>query len=127
VENNQANQMKPTTTLFYIKTKTIFVLCMVVLLSSCSYRRSLPLNGPLNKQTDKVQAGRVLYMQYCQKCHPQGEGGLGPAMNHIPHPPKRWQVRLGLGAMPAFNKEQISKKELDNLMAYVKALRQNRD
>jgi hypothetical protein len=105
----------------------IFTLFIALLISSCSYRRSLPLNGPLNMKNEKVIAGQVLYMQYCQKCHPQGEGGLGPAMNHIPNPPKRLQIRLGLGAMPAFNKEHISKEELDQLMAYLKALRQNRD
>jgi hypothetical protein len=125
MENNQAKQMK------YIKKQYLngyaVALFMLLLMSSCSYRRSHPLNGPLNMNSEKVQAGQVLYAQNCQKCHPQGEGGLGPAMNHIPNPPKRLQIRLGLGAMPAFNKEHLSKKELDQVMAYLKALRKNRD
>lgn len=93
--------------------------------AGCSYRRSLPLNGPLETQTASVQKGEVLYMRHCQKCHPQGEGGLGPAFNHIPTPPKRLQIRLGLGAMPAFGKKELSNDELDDLMAYLKALRNN--
>jgi mono/diheme cytochrome c family protein len=127
MENNQANQMKYSVKPYLLNRHILFTLFMLLLASSCSYRRSLPLNGPLNLDTEKVQAGQVLYAQYCQKCHPQGEGGLGPAMNHIPAPPKRLQIRHGFGAMPAFKKDQISKPELDQLMAYLKALRQNRD
>jgi mono/diheme cytochrome c family protein len=99
---------------------------LLIVSASCTYRRSLPLKGPLDTQTASVQKGEVIYMEHCQKCHPQGEGGLGPAMNHIPNPPKRLQIRLGLGAMPGFGKDQISKEELDNLMAYLKALRNNK-
>jgi hypothetical protein len=69
----------------------------------------------------------VLYAQYCQKRHLQEEGGLGPAINHIPNPPKRLQIRLGLKAMPAFNKEHLLKTELDQVMAYLRALKNNRD
>jgi mono/diheme cytochrome c family protein len=113
--------------LFRTQVFPLVALCTFVLAAaSCSYRRSLPLKGPLENRTASVDNGEVLYMQKCQRCHPQGEGGLGPAMNHIPNPPKRLQIRLGFGAMPAFNKKDLPKEELDDVMAYLKALRNNR-
>jgi len=33
------------------------------------------------------------------------------------------QVRVGLGAMPGFSEEKISKEELEGLMVYLKELR----
>jgi mono/diheme cytochrome c family protein len=35
----------------------------------------------------------------------------------------RFQVRHGLGAMPAFSEKEIGDRELDDLVAYLKALR----
>jgi mono/diheme cytochrome c family protein len=62
-------------------------------------------------------------MVYCQKCHPAGEAGLGPALNANPAPQfiKRFQVRHGLGVMPAFAKDQISESDLKSVSAYMKA------
>jgi mono/diheme cytochrome c family protein len=36
------------------------------------------------------------------------------------------QVRVGLGAMPSFSREQISDQELDDVVRFLKALRGNR-
>jgi mono/diheme cytochrome c family protein len=36
------------------------------------------------------------------------------------------QTRLGMGAMPGFTEEQISAEELDNIAAYIVALRRHR-
>jgi mono/diheme cytochrome c family protein len=62
-------------------------------------------------------------MMHCQKCHPGGEGGLGPAINPNPAPGfiKRFQMRHGLGVMPGFNKNEISKKDLKDISKYMKA------
>ncbi|MDC4226474.1 MAG: cytochrome c [Candidatus Manganitrophus sp.] len=57
---------------------------------------------------------------------PEGEAGLGPALNNKPLPGWmiRFQVRHGLGAMPAFSEKEISDRELDDLViAYLKAFR----
>lgn len=50
---------------------------------------------------------------------------MGPAINDKPAPGFviRFQIRNGLGAMPAFKKDVISAEELDDLMAYIKAQR----
>jgi mono/diheme cytochrome c family protein len=66
-------------------------------------------------------------MLHCQKCHPGGEAGLGPALNDKPLPVflMRFQVRKGLGAMPAFPESRISGDELDDLLKYVVAFRRH--
>ena len=88
-------------------------------------RRSEPLIGPIRLATDAEQRGRVVYMEYCQVCHPGGEAGLGPALNDKPLPTflKKFQVRQGIGSMPSFSEEEISDEELDDMMAYLSALR----
>ena len=72
--------------------------------------------------TADVQEGQKLYMQYCQRCHPDGEAGLGPSIFYLPSFARKFQVRHGLGVMPEFDEKVISDKELDQLMAYLKAL-----
>ena len=83
--------------------------------------------GPLPLDDPQVERGRVVFMEKCQACHPGGEAGLGPALNDKPLPGfvKRFQVRHGLGAMPAFPEEEIGDDELDDLLAYLAALRRH--
>jgi len=89
-----------------------------------STRRGEPITGPMNLNA-KEQRGRVVFQMRCNQCHPNGEAGLGPALNNKPAPAflMKAQVRLGLGAMPRFNSHAIPPSELDDLMAYVLALR----
>lgn len=95
-----------------------------------------PLFGPLSERSsDAVAAGapdqvslaegRRVYDRFCQQCHPGGAAGLAPALNNKPAPGWliRFQVRQGMGAMPAFPTERIDDQELDALVAYVLALR----
>lgn len=88
---------------------------------ACTARR-MPASSAASKE---VANGRHKYMQYCQKCHPMGESGLGPALNNNPAPGfvKRFQVRHGLGAMPAFKKDVISKADLNDIMRYLKSMK----
>jgi mono/diheme cytochrome c family protein len=93
---------------------------------SCKSRKSEPTVGKTMTITDKrTLNGQEKYMMYCQKCHPGGEAGLGPALNSNPAPGfiKKFQVRHGLGAMPSFNKEEISDRDLKDIIRYVKALK----
>ena len=92
--------------------------------ANCSTRRSLPLEGPLTL-TEQEKQGEKIFMEHCQRCHPHGEAGLGPAINPAPSFGKRFQIRHGLGAMPAFDEKHISDKELDQVIAYLKALKKN--
>ena len=102
-----------------------FAIAMITLSTAChSVRRGEPIVGPMLLNA-KEERGRIVFMQRCHQCHPNGEAGLGPALNNKPAPVflMKTQVRLGLGAMPRFGEHTISKSELDDLMAYVIALR----
>jgi mono/diheme cytochrome c family protein len=92
-----------------------------------SVRRGEPIAGPLNVSDPAVERGRLAFAEHCYKCHPGGEGGLGPSLNDKPLPRflMKAQVRLGLGVMPSFNKKTIPTPELDDLMKYVLALRRH--
>lgn len=76
-----------------------------------------------------LKQGRVLFMAHCQKCHPMGEPGLGLAINSSPAPKfvMRYQVRNGLGVMPSFPEDEITDQELDHLLNYIEALKENKD
>ena len=110
--------------------KMRFLLCLILLcaLTACrSSRRGEPLTQPLRTTNPDIESGRLVFMQYCHQCHPNGSGGLGPGLNDKPLPGflMKTQVRLGLGTMPNFSKEIISSEELDDLIKYVVALRKS--
>lgn len=88
-------------------------------------RRGEPVAGPLKIANPQVERGREVFARHCHMCHPGGEGGLGPGLNEKPLPgfAIKMQVRGGLGVMPAFSKEEITPAQLDDLVAYLKALR----
>jgi mono/diheme cytochrome c family protein len=66
-------------------------------------------------------------MQTCNQCHVGGASGLGPGINdkHLPPFFIRFQVRHGLGAMPAFSDRAISDAQLDDVISYLRYLRQH--
>jgi mono/diheme cytochrome c family protein len=80
---------------------------------------------PFEPHTETLQEGRRVFMQFCNGCHPGGEAGVGLALNNKPLPgwAIRYQVRHGLGVMPAFSEEVISDEKLDALESYLLALR----
>ena len=93
----------------------------------CSGRRSEPLRGALDVKDPQVAHGQRVYMSRCDKCHPGGDAGLGPALNNKPLPGfmVAFQARHGMGAMPAFTAEELPRRDLDAVVAYLKALRRN--
>ena len=97
----------------------------IILLQFCSVsRKSEPVVGKSFVATNtKVAHGQFVFMKNCDKCHPGGEAGLGPAINWNPAPAfvKKFQVRHGLGAMPSFKDNKISDADLDDIAAYLKA------
>lgn len=114
--------------------KTTIQLCtaflLMLLLCYCgTARRGEPVFTPVPLADQEIAKGEVVYMNYCQKCHPGGEAGLGPAINNKPLPGFmiKFQVRNGLGMMPAFKEEVIPDEELDNMVAYLKTLRKAKE
>lgn len=106
----------------------ILLLGSLIFFSCGTSRRSVPIKGPLENTGEKIVMGRKVFMEYCQQCHPHGEAGLGLAINNKPLPGFmiRFQVRNGLGVMPGFDDSVISDEELGQLVAYLKALRNNK-
>jgi mono/diheme cytochrome c family protein len=103
---------------------TVIWICLTVTVSACAIRRSEPMKGREFTTSDMhVLNGEKVYMAHCQKCHPGGEGGLGPAINSNPAPQfvKRFQMRHGLGVMPSFKLSEISRKDLRDISKYLKA------
>lgn len=86
-------------------------------------RQSPPLQATPPVLDTQQLAGQRVYMRDCNGCHPQGAGGLGPALNDKPVPAAaiKLQVRQGVGAMPAFSEQEISAEELDALVAFMSA------
>ena len=95
-----------------------------MLVAGCDARRGEPIIGPMALD-DHLKRGQQVYDVYCYKCHTKGEGGLAPAINDKPLPRflMKTQVRLGLGTMPSFSKQQINDEDLDALVDYLVALR----
>jgi len=77
----------------------------------------------------RLAEGQRVFMQYCNQCHVGGAAGLGPSLNDKPLPGLlvKLQVRLGLGAMPAFPKRAISGSQLDDVVRYLHYLRKHPD
>lgn len=101
--------------------------CLLAAAACGAARRSAPLREPLALNAQAEQ-GRVVFMEKCNQCHPQGEAGLGPAINDKPFPDflKKFQVRHGLGAMPSFPESEINDEQLSDLMEYLGELRKAR-
>jgi mono/diheme cytochrome c family protein len=99
---------------------------LVAAASGCrSVHRGEVAGAPVPMSSPAVEHGRLTFQQHCYRCHPGGEGGLGPSLNEKPLPVflMKTQVRRGLGAMPGFDKDEISAHEMNDLMAYMLALR----
>lgn len=112
----------------FIGALTVVIVCLAVTTGCRSVRRGEPITGKLDRQNDSVHRGKLVFQQHCHQCHPGGEGGLGPGLNDKPAPVwlMKTQVRVGLGTMPPFDHDQISGEEIDDLMAYLIALRKDK-
>jgi hypothetical protein len=77
--------------------------------------------------TDSEFKGMRLFMLHCNKCHPGGEKGVGPSLNDKPLPDFliHFQIRQGMGDMPAFTREELSKEEVQHIVRYVRFMRKN--
>ena len=110
-------------------TMGVFLVAGVLVLSCGSSRRGAPLAPPIPLSDSTLAQGERVFMRFCNGCHPGGRGGLGPGINNKPLPGFliRFQVRNGLGAMPAFGDDVIPDAEMHALVVYLKALRAYRE
>jgi mono/diheme cytochrome c family protein len=113
-----------------MKSTALFSVAFLILFGAgCgSVRRGEPFTGVREWKDPEIRRGEVQFATHCYQCHPGGEGGLGPGLNDKPAPGwlMKTQVRTGLGAMPSFPKEVISSEELDDLVAYLLAVRREK-
>jgi mono/diheme cytochrome c family protein len=88
--------------------------------------RGEPVAAPLEFTDPQLLLGQQVFMRDCNQCHPGGAAGLAPAINDKPLPGGliKFQVRNGLGAMPAFDEEEIADEELEAIVAYLEAIRE---
>ena len=103
---------------------TSLILMYMLSFIGCNSRRSEPVKQKeFIADEHAVVNGEKVFMMYCQRCHPGGEGGLGPSINANPAPQfiKRFQMRHGLGVMPSFKREEISKEDLRDISDYLVA------
>jgi mono/diheme cytochrome c family protein len=100
------------------------IIAVSVFIFSCMARKGEPIRQKqFVPESQHVVNGEMVFMAHCQKCHPGGESGLAPAINSNPAPQfiKRFQMRHGLGVMPSFKKDEISKKDLHDVSKFLKA------
>ena len=99
---------------------------IMILCSFCgTARRGEPLAGPLAASDSTLIKGQQVFAHFCHPCHPQADAGLGPAINttFLADWMIRFQIRHGLGKMPAFSDKIIPDEDVDALIAYVNARR----
>lgn len=108
-----------------MRVKLLLAALSPILFASCASHRVDSVSNPMKIDTPELARGEKSFMVYCNKCHPGGEKGIGPAVNNKPLPGflMKTQVRKGLGAMPSFPKTMLPDDELDDLVTYIKALR----
>ena len=98
----------------------------LVLIAGCSTARQRePIAKSIHIDSPKLARGEKAYMQFCDKCHPGGDKGLGFAIRSKPLPEFliKLQVRMGFGAMPSFSDELLLEDQLDDIVDYIKLLK----
>lgn len=110
-----------------IITTLLMMVIVVIITVGCSARKGMPYSEPLTLESQQLKNGEILFNGYCNSCHPGGSSGLAPALNNKPLPAFliRFQVRNGVGTMPAFEEKVLSDDEVKNIAKYVVYLRKN--
>lgn len=98
------------------------IFLIIITLSGCSQKIIPPGERGHSLKSAAAVKGQEIFMRNCNRCHPDGMGGTGPAIVNKPLPGFliRFQVRNGLGAMPSFKNQQLAKADLNNLVKYLK-------
>lgn len=105
----------------------MMAVCCLVVLACGSPKRDEPEKPAFAPATATIARGERVFKQQCDYCHPGGGAGLGPALNNKPAPAFaiRFQIRHGLGAMPAFDSTTIAEADVHAIADYLLALRRS--
>jgi mono/diheme cytochrome c family protein len=107
---------------------------MLPMVASClavtgcgSAKRDEPERAAFVPATATIARGEQVFKKQCDYCHPGGGAGLGPSLNNKPAPAFgiRFQIRHGLGAMPAFDSTKIADADVRAIADYLLALRRS--
>lgn len=114
----------------YILLSAFIPACICI--SGCNSRRIEKDRSTSQTEDPKIMEGRLVFKNKCQKCHPGGEAGVGPEINTIRVPKFVLKARvrsraflLWTGRMPQFDKHEISPKELNSLVTFIKVMQRN--
>lgn len=93
------------------------------------------IDGAQNDESDSVHInmtrreyeGMQLFMANCNRCHPGGNAGTGPSLMDKPIPDflVHFQIRQGMGDMPAFKEEELTKDEVQKIVLFVRSMRED--
>ena len=99
----------------------------LMILACGSPKRDEPDRPAFVPATTTIARGEEVFKKQCDYCHPGGGAGLGPALNNKPAPAFaiRFQIRHGLGAMPAFDSTTIPAADVQAIADYLLALRRS--
>lgn len=124
MESYKTGSMKRSGIVFLI----LIALLFGMRLSSCSAPRTAPLAEVIELPTESLRQGRVLFDEYCATCHPRGMGGVGFAIINKPLPEDliQFQIRNGIGVMPAFDETVLTDEEVENIAEYLVYLRKGK-
>jgi mono/diheme cytochrome c family protein len=105
----------------------VVVLAMVGAISCANARRDEPFAPEVILDNARQVRGEQVFARHCAQCHPNGEAGLGPAINDRPVPKAliAAQIRAGVGEMPAFDESMMSSDDVDAVTEYLLALRRS--
>ena len=109
-----------------MKRLTVFTyLC--VLFIACSAPRTRPAAEVVTFEDAALAEGRVLFDKHCNTCHPGGMAAVGPAIINKPLPKfaVRYQIRHGLGTMPAF-RDILNDQEVRHIADYIGYLKKGK-
>ena len=107
--------------------KYILFIGLCVFIGSCSSPKIQPYSKVVEMPTEKLHNGRELFNSHCTTCHPGGKSGLGPSINNKPLPEFliRFQIRNGIGVMPAFGENVLTDDQVENIAEYLVYLRKS--
>lgn len=121
MESNEDEVMKKR----YWYISFLILIFFLLKVTGCSAPKIMPYSEPVTLETKELENGRKLFDQHCATCHPRGMSGLGPAIINKPLPEFliRFQIRNGIGVMPAFKEDVLDDEQVENIAEYLVYLR----